>query len=102
VRVSWHPQVAADLIESASHYERQREGLGMEFLAEAERAVRDAVLHPRRWRQVHRKGIRRCRLRRFPYAVYYRLPKSGLGVMRILGVLSSARKPGLSQKRAGG
>ena len=99
MRVSWHPQVAADLIESASHYERQREGLGMEFLAEAERAVRDAVLHPRRWRQVHRKGIRRCRLRKFSYAVYYSSPARDAGAIRILGVLSSARHPGVSRKR---
>jgi len=101
VRVSWHPHVAEDLVESASHYERRREGLGMEFLAEAERAVREAVLHPSRWRKVHRQGIRRCRLRRFPHAVYYRPPKAGGGALRILGILSSARDPRLSQKRAG-
>jgi len=99
VRVSWHPKVGGDLVEAASHYESQREGLGMEFLAEAERAVREAVLHPRRWRQVHRQGIRRCRLRKFPYAVYYRLPFGDIGVIRILGVLSSARHPRASRQR---
>ncbi|NCY22736.1 type II toxin-antitoxin system RelE/ParE family toxin [bacterium] len=99
MRVSWHPKVAADLIASASHYERRREGLGMEFLAEAERAVREAVLHPLRWRQVHRQGIRRCRLRKFPHAVYYRPPTGGSGAVRILGVLSGARHPGLSRRR---
>jgi len=99
VRVSWHSKVADDLIESASHYELRREGLGMEFLAEAERAVREAVLHPLRWRQVHRQGIRRCRLRKFPHAVYYSSPAGHAGAIRILGVLCSARHPGLSRKR---
>ena len=100
MRVSWHPKVAADLLQSATHYERRREGLGIEFLQAAEQAVREAVLHPFRWRQVHRQGIRRCRLRKFPHAVYYRPPIGEAGAMRILGVLSSARHPRISRKRA--
>jgi toxin ParE1/3/4 len=93
VRVSWHPNVGADLIQAAKYYEGLREGLGIEFLHEAERVVREVIRHPSYWRQVHRSGIRRSRFDRFPYAVFYSLRGSSHSVLRILGVMSGYQNP---------
>ena len=62
----------SDMIRIWTHYERQRRGLGDEFLDElgaAVRLVRDFPgAQPEFW-----KGARRVLLKRFPYGAAYRV-----------------------------
>ena len=64
-------QVAEDeLAEAIAYYNLQSEGLGLEFAAEARRALGRMLMYPAAWTSVSRR-TRRCRLNRFPYALLY-------------------------------
>ena len=66
------PAAAADIEEAFLWYERQRAGLGNEFLAAVESTLDDVVAHPTRC-PVIRRDTRRVLVHRFPYAVLYRV-----------------------------
>jgi plasmid stabilization system protein ParE len=66
------PAAAADIEEAYGWYERQREGLGEEFLTSVEATLRDIVAHPTIYAVIHRE-TRRALLHRFPYGISYRL-----------------------------
>lgn len=66
------PAAAADIDEAFLWYEGRRQGLGHEFLAAAQRLIDSVAQHPLRY-PVVRRDTRRALLRRFPYAVYYRV-----------------------------
>jgi len=53
-----------------SHGTTNKPGLGLEFLDELDRAVRRVVDFPLSFPEIER-GIRRCRLARFPYGLIY-------------------------------
>jgi len=85
--VSWRVSIRAggerDLEEARSWYERQRSGLGNEFLAAvAEALIRlegDPLRHP-----VYYRGFRRLLTRRFPYKLFDRVEDEAVVVFRIL------------------
>lgn len=83
------PAVEADVRSGCEWYERRSEGLGREFLrvfyASCEELTRNPLMYP----AVHRK-FRRCLLRRFPYAAYYRVEGDAVVVF---GVFHCARDP---------
>ena len=60
------------LTAAALWYERQRAGLGREFLDEALTAFPLLVEHPLKYPLVHR-DIRRAPMARFPYGLYFRV-----------------------------
>lgn len=66
------PAAAADIDEAFLWYEGQRPGLGHEFLAAAQRLIDAVARHPLRY-PIVRRDTRRALLRRFPYAVYFRV-----------------------------
>ena len=66
------PAAAADIDEAFLWYEGQRAGLGYEFLAAAQAVVDVIAQHPLRY-PVVRRNTRRALLRRFPYAIYFRI-----------------------------
>lgn len=66
------PDAAAEIEEAHFWYERQRPGLGGEFLDAVLVVIEVLRESPRRYRVVHR-DTRRANLRRFPYGVYYRM-----------------------------
>ena len=68
----YRPEAVADVEEACAWYERQRVGLGAEFLASLE-AAEDAVRATPLAYQLHRRDTRRYRLRRFPYQLFYRV-----------------------------
>ncbi len=63
---------AADIDEAFEWYERQRTGLGEEFLDAVSARMNDIVTHPTAYQVVHRDA-RRALLHRFPYAIFYRV-----------------------------
>jgi toxin ParE1/3/4 len=58
-------------------YEQQRPGLGKEFLDAVDAALREIVGHPLRQTVIFR-DLRRLLLKRFPYAVFYRVYPSAI------------------------
>ena len=62
----------ADIRRAAKWYERQREGLGRNFVAEVDAALALIEANPEQYEVVHRE-IRHTILRRFPYGVFYRI-----------------------------
>jgi plasmid stabilization system protein ParE len=63
---------AADFEEAYLWYQRQRAGLGEEFLAAVDAILCNIVTHPTTYPVIHREA-RRALLRRFPYAIFYRV-----------------------------
>lgn len=78
-----------DLAHAIEYYEAAVPGLGMQFLAEVERTVQRIVRNPEAWLKVTSTS-RRCRLRRFPYAVFYAI--HGKEIV-ISGVMDLRRHP---------
>ena len=74
---------AADVEEAYRWYERQRVGLGDEFLASVQVALEGILLHHDAAPIVYR-DTRRILLRRFPYGVHYRLIQDQIVVVACL------------------
>ena len=66
------PAAAADVEEAFSWYEQQRPGLGEEFLDSVDAGLREIGAYPLRQAIIFR-DTRRLLLKRFPYAVFYRV-----------------------------
>lgn len=62
----------AELQEAVDYYEDRRPGLGREFASEVQSTLSRILLNPTAWTRIS-KDIRRCRLRRFPYALVYQI-----------------------------
>jgi len=74
------PAAAADVEEAFSWYERQRRGLGGEFLESVNAGLREIDAYPLRQAIVFR-DTRRFLLRRFPYAIFYRVYPNAIVVV---------------------
>jgi len=89
MRLIYHPEAEAELVDAAEYYEEQLPGLGAEFLEAVDAAVDVVVSDPLR-PAVCGQGIRRHLLKRFPYALYYRV---GTEEVRVLAVKHHSRHP---------
>jgi hypothetical protein len=67
---SFHPQAEAELIQAIEYYDEYEEGLGYDFAIEVYSAVERASSYPEVW-PVLDGDIRRCLIKRFPFAVLY-------------------------------
>jgi hypothetical protein len=83
------------LTEAFEYYEKQRAGLGGEFLDEVEAAFERIRLNPTAWARVE-GDIRRCRTKRFPYGVIYRVK---LDTIEIIAVMHLHREPNYWKNR---
>ena len=72
MQIAVRPAAAADIDEAVLWYEGQRSGLGHEFLAAAQSLIVAVARYPLRY-PVVRRNTRRALLRRFPYAIYFRI-----------------------------
>jgi len=88
-------EAEADLKEAYCWYERQRDGLGADFLLcfedALERVRRSPVLYP----LVH-KTVRRAWMRRFPYGLFYVVEEQ---MVVVIGVFHARREPSCWQSR---
>jgi plasmid stabilization system protein ParE len=84
-----------ELDEAISWYAAQAPGLGEGFLVEVLRSIQLIQRHPEGWHALV-PGIRRCRLRRFPYSVIYTAEQ---GDLLVLAIAHQHRKPAYWQKR---
>jgi plasmid stabilization system protein ParE len=72
VHVVFQPAATADVEAAYAWYEEQRRGLGGEFRAAIDAAVSTIERTPLAY-PVIRRAVRRAVLRRFPYAIFYRV-----------------------------
>jgi plasmid stabilization system protein ParE len=89
MRLIYHPDAEAELIESARFYEQRVSSLGAQFLDAAELAIGAILDAPERW-SILEAGVRRYLMPRFPFAVYYRVWPDHL---RILAFKHNSRDP---------
>ena len=89
------PQAELDVANAVRWYEEQRAGLGDEFVIELDSILRRAILRPLQFPQI-KNDIRRALLRRFPYAVYFRV---GEETMDLIAVLHQHRDPRIWERR---
>lgn len=83
------PEAETDLAEGRDWYEGRQAGLGAEFLA----AVDVVFDHIREFPKLYAAGykdVRRVRMKRFPYVVYFRTTSRSV---EIVAVLHGSRGP---------
>ncbi|WP_437945584.1 type II toxin-antitoxin system RelE/ParE family toxin [Sorangium sp. So ce296] len=83
------PAAAADIARAYAWYERERDGLGEEFLTEVRAAMQAAVEAPMAYEVLHRQ-TRRVLVRRFPYGLFFRLMN---GVVVFVACFHTRRRP---------
>ena len=94
-RVLFRSQARVELREARAWYDERQPGLGVRFAAAVELAVERIAETPLAYPKV-RGELRRAVLRRFPYAIYFRvLPEFVI----ILAVIHGRRAPQRWQSR---
>jgi plasmid stabilization system protein ParE len=96
VTVVLRPAAQAEFDEAFDWYEQQRAGLGPQFAASVQDTLDRLAVMP----QVHSpvfKDLRRAGVRRFPYAIYYRIEATQVVV---IAVFHMKRDPKIWQGRA--
>jgi plasmid stabilization system protein ParE len=86
----------AELVEAAKWYEKQAPGLGQQFLDEFEATMDRVTRFPEAWTRISNRH-RRCRFRRFPYAVIYSRTESSI---RVAAVADMRRDPERMKQRS--
>ena len=84
-----------DLAESHAWYEERVPGLGADFLASVEQALKSVQENPSQFPLIYR-DIRRALIRRFPYGVFFAFSDQRISV---LAVMHTAREPGKWRRR---
>jgi plasmid stabilization system protein ParE len=97
MRLIYHPDAEAELLEAAQFYEQRVPGLGDRFLNEFDATVAEIQQAPERW-PVIEGDLRRHVMRRFPYGIYYRVLGEEL---RVLVVKHHSRHPDYWRYRLG-
>ena len=93
--VVFRPEAEVDLLETRDWYERQRPGLGEAFTNLADETVDRIEAMPQMYAVVFR-DVRRVKLRRFPYLIYYRVSSD---LIEVIAVLHGSRDPKLWHER---
>lgn len=89
------PEAEEDLTESYNWYERQRPGLGDDFLLRVEAALDSICFDPEILPAIY-KVARRKLIRRFPYGIFYII---GQNKISVLAVMHTKRHPKHWQNR---
>src|SRR3954470_5179678 len=89
------PEAQADLVAARDWYEQQRPGLGDAFADAVDEVLGRVGPMPEIYAVVM-NGVRRAKLQRFPYLVYYRVRGDRV---EVLGVLHGSRDPQTWQGR---
>ena len=90
------PEAEADIEEAFHWYERQRDGLGSDFLLCVEDGLEKIRKNPEMYPVVHR-NVRRLLIRRFPYGIFY-VARSDVTI--ILSVFHGHRDPRIWKSRS--
>jgi len=89
------PAARLDMMDAHAWYERQAPGLGAQFLGELDVQIARIAATPEHFPEVL-ADVRRARLRRFPYGLFFRDEPEGLFV---IACFHSSRDPMVWQSR---
>ena len=89
------PRARTDIADAALWYESHQNGLGLAFLAELDAAIARICRGPFRFAIISGE-LRRARLHRFPYIVYFTLEED---VIVVLACLHGRRSPAVWKSR---
>jgi len=95
LRVEFRPEAEADLFSARDWYEEQRQGVGEVFSTAVESAVTRITAMPEMYVKALR-DVRRAKVRKFPYLIYYRVLSDRI---QVIAVLHASRDPQLWQER---
>lgn len=88
-RFQFHPAARQEFRDAVRFYDERAFGLGRKFTDEVEDAIRRICEMPAAWPMLS-EDVRRCMLRRFPYALLYRQSKRAI---EIIAVMHQRRHP---------
>ena len=83
IAIRLREEVVNDLSAAADWYNDQRAGLGDEFVQAAFAAIDELAERPT-WFPVVRKHVRRALMKRFPYAIYFKVERSAVTVFVVV------------------
>ena len=87
----------ADLETALHWYEKQRKGLGFDFLDCIEASIYNILLFPEMY-QVQYKNFRSCPIRRFPFSIFYTIEEK---VIIIHSIFDNRQDPEKRPKSSG-
>lgn len=95
MKLSYHAAVQREVDDACCWYDERKEGLGNEFFQEFERVLEKIAENPQAF-PLTPFGRRKAQLKRFPYAIAYRvLPDR----VRVLSVHHDKRHPAYGEGR---
>ena len=93
--VEFHPEAQDELISAARFYERQTEGLGLDFIMTVQHAYERLLESPASGPASGRR-LRRLLVSKFPYGLLYRVEPERI---YIIAVMHLHRRPGYWRSR---
>jgi toxin ParE1/3/4 len=72
-----------ELVDAAKYYESVSKGLGWDFIIEVKHGLKSIASHPETWAILH-GDIRRILIRRFPYALLYKIKRDRIVVYAVM------------------
>ena len=93
--VEFHPDAQDKFISAAQFYERQTEGLGLDFVATVQHAYERLPEFPASGTSFGRR-LRRLLVPKFPYGLLYRVEP---GRIYVIAVMHLHRRPGYWRSR---
>jgi len=84
MKLSYTDRAKIDVESAFAWYEKQRRGLGFEFLDCVETAVKSILENPKLYR-VYYSRFRGCVIRRFPFSIFYTFEDNKIIVHSVFG-----------------
>ena len=81
-QVVFRRQARSEFDQAGDWYEKERPGLGLDFLAEIQSVIDRITSDPEQFPIVHR-DVRKAVARRFPYCVYFRERERNIVVVAV-------------------
>lgn len=69
-KITFHPRVETELIESYNWYQEKKDGLGLLFYDIIEKKIIELAEHPERYPLV-KKRFRQTTIKKFPFVIIY-------------------------------
>jgi len=95
MQVIFTPAARAELVEAQDWYESRHRGLGVRFREEVEATVLRLQENPHQFQMVFR-DVRRARLRKFPYGLFFRVE---IGALVVIACFHGSRDPQRWERR---
>ena len=88
-RVEYHPAAKREIVASKNWYDKQSEGLGLEFLLEVKKSEKKVIENPKMY-PFYEGETQRFLLDRFPFSLIYLFTE---GIIQVVAIAHNSRKP---------